>query len=256
MPLALGEWNYISTNMTAQPNASLVTGLACLQSVMTAGEAIGSREIARRLGIVHTRCNRLLGTLASIGLVEQDENRKYRIGPALHIMSAHSLHASRLVPAALPELSPWHQEGFTVALGVVWQDQVCFLVHARPGQPLSESIGRHELAPAELSSLGLELISHHATTGSDADGIDHSNLATDEPARAEAIARTRRDGYALRRYANGEISLAVSLGDPPLAAVGISHRHLSEAAIPELASRLAATAGRIVAALPTLPRTR
>lgn len=240
--------------MTAQPNASLTSGLACLQAVMTAGEAVGSREIARRLGMVHTRCNRLLGTLATLGLVEQDENRKYRIGPATHVFAAHGLHASRLIPAALPELTQWHAEGFCAALGVLWQGQVCYLVHVRPGQALHESIGRHELWPAAASAVGLALLSYQSDDTA-LPGDPLGNLAPDERNLAAAVARTRADGFALRRFANGELSLGTAVGRPPKAAIAISHRHLDANAIPALAARLTESAARIAAACATLPRT-
>lgn len=239
--------------MTAQPNASLIGGLACLQAVMTAGEAVGSREIARRLDMVHTRCNRLLGTLAELGLVEQDERRKYRIGPAAHVLAAHGLHASGLIPAAMPALAEWHQEGFTVALGVLWQSQVCFLVHVRPGQPLHESIGRHELWPAASSAVGLALLECQKSV---APMPAENNLLPEERDLPAAIRRTRADGYALRRYSNGETSLGIVVGSPPQAAIAISHRHLDAAAIPALATRLHASAQRIVAALSNPVRTR
>lgn len=241
--------------MTAQPNASLANGLACLQAVMTAGEAIGSREVARRLGLMHTRCNRLLGTLAELGLVEQDDRRKYRIGPAVHVLAAHGLHASGLIPAAMPVLADWHAEGFTVALGVLWRAQVCFLVHVRPGQPLHESIGRHELWPASSSSVGLELISHQNET-IDVAGQDQSHLLPEERDFAAAVVRTRAQGFALRRFLNGETSLGVAVGRPAQAALAISHRHLDAAAIPALVARLRTSAERIVAACATPVRTR
>lgn len=242
-------------HMTAQPNASLITGLSCLQTLMLAGEALGSRELARRAGIVHTRCNRLLGTLAQLGLVEQDEQRKYRIGPALHVWSAQTMQASRLVPAAMPELARWHAEGFTVALGVVWQGLTCFLVHARPGQALHESLGRHELIPADRSACGLVLLSHHETVP-ELPAASHGELAPGEDDLAAALARTRADGFARRRFANGETSLGVAIGRRPVAAIAISHRHLDEGAVPELARRLGASAQRIEAALGTVARTR
>ena len=37
--------------------------LACLQAVVTSNRPLGSREVARLLGLEHTRVNRLLGTL-------------------------------------------------------------------------------------------------------------------------------------------------------------------------------------------------
>lgn len=236
--------------MPAQPNLSLINGLAALQCVTAADGAIGSREVARRLGLVHTRANRLLGTLAQLGLVEQDAERKYRVGPALHVLAAHGMRASGLLPAAMPTLARWHGEGFTVALGVAWQGQVCFLLHARPGQVLHESIGRHELWPADLTAAGLALISHQSDVPAPTTDTRIEDLVDDQRDLAAAVERTRRDGFALRRWRNGEVSLGVGVGRPPLAALAISHRHLDASALPALAARLAADAAAIAALLP------
>jgi len=56
--------------MPAQPNLSLINGLTCLQELIASPSLVGSRELARRLGLEPTRVNRLLGTLAQLGLAE------------------------------------------------------------------------------------------------------------------------------------------------------------------------------------------
>jgi len=66
----------------AQPNHSLKRGLACLQSVVSSERPVGSREVARLLGEKHTQVNRLLGTLASLGLAECTPDWKVLPGPA------------------------------------------------------------------------------------------------------------------------------------------------------------------------------
>ena len=104
----------------AQPNKSLLNGIACFQVVAAEKMPLGSREIARRLGLGHTRVSRLLGTLASLGLVARTKNRKYIPGPGIHVLSAQSLHGSGLLSAAIPVLRRIHARRMIVALGVLW----------------------------------------------------------------------------------------------------------------------------------------
>ena len=138
----------------AQPNQSILAGLDVLQEVIAAGRPVGSREVARRLGIEHSRANRVLGTLESGGMLVQDEQSKYLPGPRIHVLSALSLHASGLVPAALPELGRFLQEGATVALGTLWRETVVYLLHANPGDDLAATAGAHQSYPRHKSIIG------------------------------------------------------------------------------------------------------
>lgn len=68
--------------MSSQPNQSLIDGIRCLQYLVSSDRAIGCRELARLMDINTTRVNRLLMTMASIGLTMQDEHRRYVPGQA------------------------------------------------------------------------------------------------------------------------------------------------------------------------------
>ena len=200
----------------AQPNHSLISGIACLQTLVSAERPLGSRELARLLGEEPTRVNRLLGTLASLGLAEQAPDRRYRPGPAVHVLAAQSLHGSALLSCALPELRALRQvrdsagEPLTVALGVLWNLRVSFLVHARPGQPLEEAIGSHEAHPFDNSSIGVVLAAYqHGGPGGSAP-------AAAEPALVERLERlrpvlehVRLDGAARLTFPSGAVSLGV-----------------------------------------------
>jgi DNA-binding IclR family transcriptional regulator len=144
--------------LPAQPNQSLIDGLAVLSALSGAGEPVGSRELGRRLSLESTRVNRLLKTLAALGLAEQDSARRYRPGPGVHVLAAQSLHGSGLLRRALPHLESLHQHGLIVALGVLWRDQVCYLYHADPGMSPAEALGRIALRPATLTGVGTMLL--------------------------------------------------------------------------------------------------
>jgi DNA-binding IclR family transcriptional regulator len=211
--------------MPAQPNQSLIHGITCLQAVVAAERPIGSREVARMLGEEHTRVSRLLSTLASIGLLEQTAQRKYLPGPGLHVLAAQSLRGSKLLACALPHLTPLLGQGMTVALGVLWERQVCFLFHSKPGQPLEQSIGQHQLHPAERSSVGLALLAHALPPTEVRPGGRVVDVEPVDPVQdlEVVLAGVQKRGYARLRFAEkGILSVSVPLGEPPFAAIALS----------------------------------
>ncbi|GMV81572.1 MAG: hypothetical protein AMXMBFR7_27560 [Planctomycetota bacterium] len=210
----------------AQPNQSLMHGLAVLQALLARGGAVGSRELARELEMEHTRVNRLLGTLGHLGVVRRTAEGKYGPGAGIHVLAAQALRGSGLLAAAMPHLAALRDRQTTVALGVLWRAQVCYLLHARPGRSLEESIGAHDLIPAERSSLGLAL---------QAWGEERGPRGTDRSA-------LRAAGYARLDFPNGEVSLAVPIGAPAVAALGLSRQSPD---VPALVARLQAAAEAI-----------
>lgn len=233
--------------LPAQPNESLINGIAVLQRVVSQGLPTGSREIARQMGMSATRVNRLLGTLAHLGLLEQDSAKKYRPGPALHVLGAQSMMASRLLPAALPVLMSLREGGFTVALGVLWESQICYLFHERPWQPVEEALFRHALWPAQYSSLGIALLA--AQPGEPklvaADPSLPVTVAPDQGI-SDLIEFARKNGYAVLRHTNHHVSIGVTVGNPPVAGLAVAGNHLGDQFLPEIAQRLKDAANRIV----------
>lgn len=217
----------------AQPNQSLAHGLACLQALAAADGPVGSRELARRLGYEPTRVNRLLGTLADLGLAERTPERRYRPGPAIHVLAVQSLHASRLLPALLDELPALAHRDLRVAVGVLWRDRVCYLWHG-PATG-GAGLGHRDLYPAADSSIGLVLLA--------------AGVAPPPPgiARRE-LAEIRRQGWCLRRGGTDTASLGVPIGAHPVAGLAYAGR-IAVREAPRLAARLAEGAARIAAAL-------
>ncbi|PAX09069.1 IclR family transcriptional regulator [Sphingomonas lenta] len=235
-------------SLPAQPNNSLMLGMECLRAITDARRPIGSREVARRMGLTHTRVNRLLGTLAYMGMLERDAERRYRPGPALHMLAAQSIMASRLLPAAMPVLKRLSRQGHTVALGTLWQGRICYLFHERPGQSVEDAILRHEIWPADQSSLGIALLA------AGKEPLDPASVPSD-PVRerklpgqslSELVEQARERGYAELRFTDDTISVGVAVGAPPVAGLGISSQHLGHEFVPRIAATLHEAAAEIL----------
>lgn len=230
--------------LPAQPNQSLIDGLACLQALAEADGAAASIEIARLLGLESTRANRLLKTLAALGFARQNAQRKYVAGPAMHVLAAQSMRGSRLLACAMPVIRELREEGLTVALGVLWRAHVCYLYHAKPGRQLVEGVFPAELYPALQSSIGIALLAQKTNREIAAilpEGTGREKL---DAAARRSLAETRKKGYALLRPRLETASLGVALGESiqaGLAFAGNFHRR----SIPALVRRLRQAANRI-----------
>jgi DNA-binding IclR family transcriptional regulator len=211
--------------LPAQPNQSLIDGLAVLQGVVARPQPPGSRELARELDLDPTRVNRLLKTLAYLGLTRQTADRKYRPGPAIHVLAAQALFASGLVRRALPHLEALHRHRLVVALGVLWRDQVSYLYHAEPDMDPAFALGRVGLFPATRSGIGLALLAARTDPevrrlfrGRSVPGYDRLADLLDQ------LHRVRRQGYALVNVGPGRRSLGLALGQQPAFALALSGR--------------------------------
>lgn len=180
--------------LPAQPNQSLIDGLACLQNLAAQRGSIGVRELARQLDLEPTRAHRLIRTLAHLGLAEQDADRRYRPGPGIHVLAAQAMFGSGLIRRALGPLSQLHELGLIVAMGVLWRDHVAYLYHGEPDMTPQQAIGRVGLHPADRSSIGKVL-----------------------------TAKTPVE-YAMIEYGGPRRSIAVGIGEPAYAAVALSGR--------------------------------
>jgi DNA-binding IclR family transcriptional regulator len=214
------------SQLGAQPNQSLIDGIVTLQALATSPEPVGCRELARRIDLDPTKVNRLLKTLTYLGIARQLANRKYTAGPGMHVLAAHSLFASGLINRSLPVLQTLRRHGHTVALGVLWNDNVSYLFHAPPGMDISMGLGRIGLLPATTSGIGMMLLSELAD--------EHVVRIYGEreiprfpegmPQLLERLAEVRRLGYARVRVEDDRNHhvVAVSTGDPVHAGLALS----------------------------------
>ena len=229
----------------AQPNQSLIDGIRTLQALASAPEPVRCRELARQLGADTTRVNRLLKTLAYMGIVRQTSDRKYAPGPGMHVLAAQSLFASGLIRRALPELERLRRFGHTVAMGVLWNDSVSYLFHAPPGIEAARGLGRIGVLPATTSGIGIVLLSQlpddevrelygNREIPMFPDGVE-SLLAT--------LATTREQKFARVHVADDRDHhiVAVATGEPVVAGLAMSG-WIPETATAELVEALRAAA--------------
>lgn len=232
----------------AQPNRSLIDGIATLQALATSPEPIGCRELARRLGFEATRVNRLLKTLAYLGIARQTRDRKYTSGPGMHVLAAQSLFASGLIRRSLPVLESLRRFGHTVALGVRWRDNVSYLFHAPPGLAAADALGRIGLFPATSGGIGIALLA----TLDDA-GVRELYAGREVPhfpggvdALLAELRATRERGYARLQVKEetDQHTIAIGIGAPVHAALGVSG-WIPESATPAIVNALRAAAHAI-----------
>lgn len=210
---------------SAQPNQSLMDGIATLHALSTSDRPIGGRELARQLGFEATRVNRLLKTLAYMGIARQTPDRKYTPGPGMYVLAAHSLFASGLMKNALPALEALRRFNHTVALGVLWRDNVSYLYHAPPGMSSVDALGRIGLFPATKGGIGLALMAKLPV-----DEVNELYRGREIPGFANITAlhaklrEIRANGFArvLVYPDRDQHTVAVTIGQPPHAAVGVS----------------------------------
>lgn len=211
--------------LPAQPNQSLIDGLAVLQALTAAGEPVGGRALARQLDLEPTRTNRLLKTLAHLGLAQQGPDRRYAAGPAVHVLAAQSLRASGLVSRAIEPLRRLASFDCIVAMGVLWRTEVCYIYFATPGATVEQALGSRDPHPATTSGLGLAMLAgltdaevRRRYKGKSIPGYPSTG------ALLKHLNQVRADGFAVSTInrAKGQATIATSVGQPAYAAIGLA----------------------------------
>ncbi|MDO9541389.1 MAG: IclR family transcriptional regulator C-terminal domain-containing protein [Kiritimatiellia bacterium] len=227
--------------LPAQPNLSLINGLECLEMLISLQRPVGTRDLARMLQMEHTRVNRLLGTLACLGLAERTPNRKYTSGPGIHVLAAMSLRGSRLLASALRRLPPLmvRTKDCRTALGVLWRSYVCYIFYGASDRPLDESIGNTAPYDAERSSIGRILLAYQpARTVQAVYRARTQNCLSNSQLKKllQDLGRVRKRKYALVR--NGEhLSIGVAVGSPPVAGLAVTGK-INARRVPGIVKRL------------------
>ncbi|MEA2013442.1 MAG: transcriptional regulator, partial [Verrucomicrobiota bacterium] len=142
----------------------------------------------------------------------------------MHVLSAQSLTNSGLFKVSIRYLQKLEFFGdIIVALGVLWRDKVSYLFHHSPGMPFEEGICHIKFYPATKSSLGMVLLSRKKDEEIKEIYSDYDLIPRYKGIKEllKDIHKFRQSGYAILKN-NKNVSVAVEIGFPSYAAIGIS----------------------------------
>jgi IclR family transcriptional regulator, pca regulon regulatory protein len=152
-PLAeLGEHRY---------SQSLARGLAILQSFTAENNVRGLVEISDEVGIGRSTTHRYIVTLQALGYVEQDADRKYRLGLRVTDLGMAALNANDLRDRAQPILQELRDSArLTASLAVREKDEILYLdrVPSRRRGGVDAAVGVGSRWPAHSTALGKVLL--------------------------------------------------------------------------------------------------
>jgi IclR family transcriptional regulator, pca regulon regulatory protein len=146
------------TRRQPRHSQSLERGLAILACYTPDRAVLGIAELAEQLGITRSTTHRYVRTLVSLGYLEQDASRKYRLAlGAIDLGSA--LNATGLCKHARPELEALsRRSGCTAQIGVLDGPQILLLARVLAGTHAAVE-GTSRL-PAYCTSIGKVLLAY------------------------------------------------------------------------------------------------
>lgn len=191
----------VSTRGAARQNDALKSvgsALDVLECFALDGE-LGVSDIARRLDIAKSTAHRLLTTLASRGMVDQNpENGLYRLGLHLYELGQLALARNKMRHAALPILQELRRTTrLTVNFSIPDGPDIIFVerLHTAQTDPVLSHSGRRY--PAHCTSSGKAIAAFNRE-------LAEARLTAGFPPRASGTVRSAADWHAaiahVRRY--------------------------------------------------------
>jgi IclR family KDG regulon transcriptional repressor len=202
------------TQLSTVRNAARV-----LKAFSSRHRTFGVSELARELDLSTSTTHRLLATLASEHLVEQDSaTGRYRLGLAVYDLVA-AMTELDLTQAVLPPMTVLrHRTGETVQVGVLDGREVVYVERLESPRTLRMFIDVGRRNSAHCTGTGKVLLAglddRHLDRTLDGWDLEAKtrHTITDHAALRRELAHVRSDGYAVNR---GESELeAVSVGAP------------------------------------------
>ena len=204
-------------------NLSLERGLAVLEILAEASEALGVREIARRLGLSAAATQRILNTLAEREYVRQETgSRRYVIGCAVLVLAKRLARHDGLVSAAEPELRALAElDCFNGFLGVRRKDKGIYLLTVQSSGPVvirsspGEAFSLHATALGKALLMGLDADALTVTLGEEPYARLTPRTVTDRKTLLSHLKASEAVGYttSLDENFEGLISVGAPVRD-------------------------------------------
>jgi DNA-binding IclR family transcriptional regulator len=242
----------------------LERGLAVLNVLKEDSEAVGVRELARRLEQSAPAVQRILNTLAEQGYVEQESNsRRYRLGRSILVLARHILSRDHLVGLVEPELQALASRGcFNAFLGVRRGALGIYLLTVQSRSPVVIRSSPGETFPLHSTALGKAFLTD-LSRETMVEILGHAPLEqltertiTDPEKLIAQIKSSRNVGYTTSLDENfiGLIAIGAPLRDASgsvLGAISVAYPRSvgPQVAIAEIGEMVAAAAARISANL-------
>jgi DNA-binding IclR family transcriptional regulator len=258
------------TRARAAEQESSAEGLKSLRKAMRILECFSLQEsrlsltdIARKVGLPLSTTHRILATLRSVGLVEQEGDRDlYRLGLKLLELGSMVLANMEVHREALPFIEELSREsGETVHLGVFDGSQVVSIEKMDSPHGLASNVTVGKGAPAYCTAVGKALLAFQpepVVEHVSRKGLTRYTLRTiTDPARLrKELEKIRTSGYAVDdeehqpgvrcvaapiRNFSGNVIASLSISGPA--------SRITKEAIPSLAQRVREVAGKLSARL-------
>ena len=213
-----------SVARTRPPSVSgaqtLLRALDILECFTTDGGSLTLAEISRSVGLTTPTTHRLLKALTMRGMVVDDGNRHYSLGPTvMRLASAVMYRANDLVTICTPTLERLRIEtGETVSLHtILGEERVCVVEFVSP-EPIRMESGVGRIYPLYAGAAGKVLIAwgdqHLARLPAELPSVGPSSIGTRAELETE-LAAVRRRGYATStsEVVPGAASLAAPVFD-------------------------------------------
>jgi DNA-binding IclR family transcriptional regulator len=213
---------------------SLNSGLRCLEALRLLSNAdsdLALQEVAKSLRLHPSTAHRVMATLVSQGFVEQESDRRYRLGLEAFAVGAGFLRQSAIRRAALPALMRLTERTQTSSYLALWQHGKVVIVDTfpMPGMYYFHSeIG--SVVPSYASAIGKSLLAFRDKKEWEKAGPLRRftpNTMTSQSSLAKEMERIRRNGYAVdnEEVVPGCRCVAVPIPNgraEPLAAISVS----------------------------------
>jgi IclR family KDG regulon transcriptional repressor len=201
-------------------NQSIIKAFSLLDAFTTDKKEWGVRELATKSGYNKSTTYRLLSTLVSLKVVQQNENEKYSLGSKLFELGNRvSLYQSLINATKIPirDIAIDIQE--TVLYGVLKDNQVFYINKSESlqGLKISTSVGSYQ--PIHATAIGKVLLAFSSETKRDhlLKSIHFTtitkNTITKKPVFLSAVEKIKKQGYALdlEEFELGLICVAIPI---------------------------------------------
>jgi IclR family acetate operon transcriptional repressor len=212
-------------------------------------------RVAAEVGIAASTAHSLLTELLSHGIVTQDPDKRYQLGPALfYLGSAYARHTPLFRSVWVELVNLANEFDVTAALATTWEDHHLIIASHRAGEPPIE-IAFGGRVPLDSGSWGKAFFATGAASLPAKLTVYTGHTIKDLQRYRQEVAAVRERGFAIddEEFSEGVAAVAAPIssysGYEGLVSILTSAEKMKALTFERVGSRLATLAGRAVFAL-------